>query len=76
MRQYSQGENGLKWVSDALKDSEYLEVDDTGLKVRRKTEVKEPKGQFERSVYAVSNVHLPLNRLLTLIVLFIEGLRI
>ncbi|KAE9389442.1 hypothetical protein BT96DRAFT_866347 [Gymnopus androsaceus JB14] len=52
MRQYSQGENGLKWVADALRESEYLEVDETGINVRRKTEVKEPKGQFDRSVYA------------------------
>ncbi|KAJ3829652.1 hypothetical protein F5880DRAFT_1620546 [Lentinula raphanica] len=52
MRQYSEGENGVGWVADALKSSEYLEVDESGKNVRRRTEVKEPTGQFERSVYA------------------------
>ena len=45
---------GLPWIVDALKLSEELEVDSTGEKVRRRTEVKEPAGQFERSIYAVS----------------------
>ena len=44
---------GLPWIVDALKGSEDLEVDGSGEKVRRRTEVKEPAGQFERSVYAV-----------------------
>ncbi|KAF5370969.1 hypothetical protein D9757_009893 [Collybiopsis confluens] len=52
MRQYSQGDNSVQWVAEALRASEYLEVDDSGSKVRRKTEVKEPKGHFERSIYA------------------------
>ncbi|KAJ3864375.1 hypothetical protein EV359DRAFT_41175 [Lentinula novae-zelandiae] len=52
MRQYSSGENGVQWVADVLKSSEYLEVDEGGENVRRRTEVQEPKGQFERSVYA------------------------
>ncbi|KAJ3812456.1 hypothetical protein F5876DRAFT_37369 [Lentinula aff. lateritia] len=52
MRQYSSGENGVQWVADVLKSSEYLEVDESGENVRRRTEVQEPKGQFERSVYA------------------------
>ncbi|KZP26565.1 hypothetical protein FIBSPDRAFT_854611 [Athelia psychrophila] len=43
---------GPEWVTQALKLSEDLEVDETGMKVRRKTEIQEPKGQFERSVYA------------------------
>ena len=43
---------GLPWIVDALKGSEDLEVDGSGEKVRRRTEVKEPAGQFERSVYA------------------------
>lgn len=64
MRQYSQGENGLKWVADALRESEYLEVDETGINVRRKTEVKEPKGQFDRSVYAVSTNRFSSSKLL------------
>lgn len=45
---------GVEWVANALRLSEFLEVDEAGTKVRRRTEVQEPKGQFERSVYAVS----------------------
>ena len=45
---------GLPWIAAALKSSTALEVDETNEKVRRRTEVTEPKGQFERSVYAVS----------------------
>jgi len=45
---------GVPWVADTLRKSEcLLEVDESGTKVRRREEVKEPKGQFERSVYAV-----------------------
>ena len=44
---------GNDWVVDALKTSEELEVDEAGENVRRRTEVQPPKGQFERSVYAV-----------------------
>ena len=44
---------GLPWVVDALRTSEELEVDEKGENVRRRTEVQPPKGQFERSVYAV-----------------------
>lgn len=44
---------GVEWVGQALKLSSELEVDETTTKVRRRTEVQEPKGQFERSVYAV-----------------------
>ena len=44
---------GNEWVADALKKSEELEVDAAGENVRRRTEVQPPKGQFERSVYAV-----------------------
>lgn len=52
MREFSSlGEAGL---AEALKSSAALEVDETNTKVRRRTEVTEPKGQFERSVYAVS----------------------
>ncbi|CAL1698480.1 unnamed protein product [Somion occarium] len=44
---------GLDWVANALKTiSTELEIDETNTKVRRKTEVTEPKGQFERSIYA------------------------
>ncbi|KAG6917135.1 hypothetical protein DXG01_003725 [Tephrocybe rancida] len=43
---------GLEWVTAALRTSEFLEVDAEGKRVRRRTEVQEPKGQFERSVYA------------------------
>ena len=51
MREYKA--MGDAWVVKALRLSEELEVDETGTKVRRRTEVQEPKGQFERSVYAV-----------------------
>ncbi|KAL0060899.1 hypothetical protein AAF712_012292 [Marasmius tenuissimus] len=50
MRQFTK--HGIAWVTDALKNSELLEVDESGRKVRRRTEVKEPTGQFARSVYA------------------------
>ena len=52
MREFA--ELGHDWLVDALKTSASLEVDETRTKVRRRTEVTEPKGQFERSVYAVS----------------------
>jgi hypothetical protein len=44
---------GVEWVAKALSLSEELEVDETKTSVRRRTEVQEPKGQFERSIYAV-----------------------
>ena len=44
---------GSEWLLEALRTSETLEVDDKGENIRRRTEVKEPKGQFERSIYAV-----------------------
>ncbi|KAF7359506.1 hypothetical protein MSAN_01293600 [Mycena sanguinolenta] len=44
---------GKEWVVRALREqSTQLEVDEEGVNVRRKTEVQEPKDQFERSVYA------------------------
>ncbi|OSX58455.1 hypothetical protein POSPLADRAFT_1049289 [Postia placenta MAD-698-R-SB12] len=43
---------GLEWITNALRLSEELEVSEDGTQVRRRTEVQEPKGQFERSVYA------------------------
>ena len=52
MREFA--ELGTPWIAEALKSSTALEVDETNEKVRRRTEVTEPKGQFERSVYAVS----------------------
>ena len=51
MREF-QGE-GNDWLVDALRASTELEVDEAGANVRRRTEVQPPKGQFERSVYAV-----------------------
>lgn len=45
---------GVEWVANALRLSEELEVDETGSNVRRTKEIQEPKGQFERSIYAVS----------------------
>lgn len=44
---------GVEWVVKALQLSEELEVDEAGENVRRRTEVQPPKGQFERSIYAV-----------------------
>lgn len=52
MREFS--DYGLEWVTEALRTSDALEVDEKGENVRRRTEVTEPKGQFERSIYAVS----------------------
>jgi lupus La protein len=43
---------GLEWLVDALKLSDFLEVDETKTKLRRSTEVTEPKDQFQRSIYA------------------------
>ncbi|KAI0289902.1 hypothetical protein B0F90DRAFT_1825756 [Multifurca ochricompacta] len=43
---------GLEWVADVLRTSTELEVSEDGTKVRRRTEVQEPKGSFDRSVYA------------------------
>lgn len=50
MREFNS--NGLEWIANALRLSDFLEVDETGTKVRRRTEVQEPKDSFERSVYA------------------------
>lgn len=44
---------GTPWIVEALKTSEQLEVDESDTKLRRRSEVQEPKGQFERSIYAV-----------------------
>ena len=51
MRDYSS--HGMEWLANAIRLSTFLEVDETGTKVRRTTEPQEPKNQFERSVYAV-----------------------
>ena len=58
MREFSsQGEDWL--VSSLRTISDALEVDEEGKNVRRRTEVTEPKGQFERSVYAVRAIYIP-----------------
>ena len=45
---------GIDWVVDALRQSkQLLEVNEAGDKIRRKTEVKEPKGQWDRTAYVV-----------------------
>ncbi len=44
---------GVPWVANVLRTSAELEVSEDATKVRRRTEVQEPKGTFERSVYAV-----------------------
>lgn len=56
---------GVEWVAEALKLSDFLEVDGTKTKVRRKTEVTEPKDQFQRSIYAVRRP-VVLNKLISL----------
>ena len=51
---------GQDWITDAIrKRSTFLEVDESGTNVRRTTEVQEPKGQHERSIYAVSSIVTP-----------------
>jgi lupus La protein len=45
---------GNEWLANAIKLSKFLQVDETGTKVRRTTEPQEAKNQLERSVYAVS----------------------
>ncbi|GLB44463.1 putative protein with domain in the RNA-binding Lupus La protein; unknown function [Lyophyllum shimeji] len=50
MREFSS--RGLDWIVKALRTSDFLEMDESGKKIRRRTEVQEPKGAFERSVYA------------------------
>lgn len=52
MREFSAHGNG--WLANAIKLSDFLEVDESGTKVRRTTEPQEAKNQLERSVYAVS----------------------
>lgn len=52
MREFSA--HGNEWLANAIKLSDFLEVDETGTKVRRTTEPQEAKNQLERSVYAVS----------------------
>lgn len=52
MREYTQA-LGLPALAALLRTSEELEVDEEGKNVRRKREVEEPKGQWERSIYAV-----------------------
>lgn len=53
---------GNEWLVTALKTvSTELELDDTNTNVRRTTEVTEPKGQFERSIYAVRVTLPPIN---------------
>jgi len=52
MREYAS--KGHDWIVKALRTSEELEVDAAGENARRRTEVQPPKGQFERSIYAVS----------------------
>lgn len=50
--------NGTVWLANALRESEDLEVSEDGNQIRRRTEVKPPKDQFERSIYAVSECSL------------------
>jgi lupus La protein len=43
---------GLDWLANVLRTSAELEVSEDEMRVRRRTEVQEPKGAFDRSVYA------------------------
>lgn len=53
---------GVEGIAEALRaHSQDLEVDEAGTNVRRKFDVQEPKGQFERSVYAVRPPHTILH---------------
>ena|SRR5579863_7477882 len=52
---------GTSWLATALRTSAELEVSEDGARVRRRTEVQEPKGAFERSVYAVCPLHEELS---------------
>lgn len=52
MREFSA--HGNEWLVNAIKLSDFLQVDETGTKLRRTTEPQEAKNQLERSVYAVS----------------------
>lgn len=71
MREYSS--EGVPWLAKALKLSTFLEVDETGTKVRRTTEPQEPKNQFERSIYAVCwPLHLISDRRIISFRLFIR----
>ena len=65
---------GDAWVTKALRLSEELEVDGTGTKVRRRSEVQEPKGQFERSIYAVGR-HSPMIFSILIFLLYRKGFR-
>ena len=51
MREFST--SGIEWLANAIRLSEFLQVDETGTKVRRTTEPKESNNQLQRSVYAV-----------------------
>ena len=51
-------DRGTEWLANALRASEELEVSEDGKQLRRRTEVKPPKDQFERSIYAVSRCFL------------------
>ena len=53
MREFSSF--GHEWLVKAVRElSDEIEADESGENVRRKKDVTEPKGQFERSIYAVS----------------------
>ena len=51
MREFST--SGIEWLANAIRLSEFLQVDETGTKVRRTTEPRESNNQLQRSVYAV-----------------------
>ncbi len=57
MREYTT--LGNEWLLNSIRTSDVLEVDEEGKNIRRKTEVTEPAGQFERSIYAVCCLSIP-----------------
>jgi hypothetical protein len=64
MRPYT-SKHDIAWIIQALRErSTSLQVDESGTNVRRTTEVKEPEGGYDRSVYAVRPAVLSFSTLL------------
>ena len=49
----------LEWLATVLRSSKELEVDSEGKNIRRRHELHEPTGRFERSIYAVNTIFFP-----------------
>ena len=50
---------GLEWLATVLLSSKELEVDSEGKNIRRRHELHEPTGRFEKSIYAVNTIFFP-----------------